>query len=61
MASNPKYTVAEGLLVKQMLKDLATLKMNHPQALGSWVDDASDDLKYILEFISDLLVRQEND
>ena len=56
-----KYTMVEGLLVKQMMKDLATVKQNHPEALGFWVDHATEDLKNILEFITEMLKTQAHD
>ncbi len=51
------YTPQEVSLITQMLKDLATLKQNHP-ATDTWVDSATTDLVSLREFMMEMVHAQ---
>lgn len=55
-----KYTIAEANQVTTMMRDLATLKENHPILIRE-VEQATNNLIYIRDFIAEMLEKQNED
>ena len=56
-----KYTKAEVLMMKEIMKQLTNIRDNHPHTLGLYLDDAIRYIKEAAEFSVDMIERQQED